>query len=181
MISNVILLVMLSGSVYCLYHESHSCQGCVHTVDPVWLIADVDEYNTVDQVRVEMWVLAAGQSCADATGVHNTISIGSDNSVTAQDNADGQGVDVFNAGTNNKLQGLAFTIYHGTGCFAVSPHVYHVLVQVRRQWLRIAFEYFADDQHSSLMLYRTMQPEHKSAPHYRQPARAFALLRYAES
>ncbi len=26
-----------------------------------------------------------------------------------------------------------------------------------------AFEYFADVQHSSLMLYRTMQPEYKSA------------------
>jgi len=73
----------------------------------------------VDQVRVEMWVLAAGQSCADASGVHNTIRIDSDDSVTAQDNADGQGVDVFNAGNNNQLQGLAFTIYNGTGCYAV--------------------------------------------------------------
>ena len=70
-------------------------------------------------MRVEMWVLAAGQSCADATGVHNTISIGSDDSVTVKDNADGQGVDVFNAGTNNQLQGVAFTIYNGKGCFAV--------------------------------------------------------------
>jgi hypothetical protein len=79
----------------------------------------VDEYSSVDQVRVEMWVLAAGQSCADASGVHNTIRIDSDDSVTAQDNADGQGVDVFNAGNNNQLQGLAFTIYNGTGCYAV--------------------------------------------------------------
>ena len=78
-------------------------------------LADVDEYATVDQVRVEMWVLAAGQSCSDATGVHNSISIGSDNSVTAKDNADGQGVDIFNAGTNNQLQGVAFTIYNGKG------------------------------------------------------------------
>lgn len=83
--------------------------------------SDVDEYNTVDQVRVEMWVLAAGQSCADATGVHSTISIGSDNSVTAQDNADGQGVDVFNAGTDNKLQGLAFTIYNAPTFASAAP------------------------------------------------------------
>ncbi|KAL0029892.1 hypothetical protein WJX77_006238 [Trebouxia sp. C0004] len=68
-----------------------------------------------------MWVLAAGQSCADATGVHNTISIGSDNSVTAKDNADGQGVDVFNAGTNNQLQGLAFTIYNAPTFASAAP------------------------------------------------------------
>ena len=129
MISNVILLVILD-----IIRMLRRALQAVSTVFITNLshAADVDEYNTVDQVRVEMWVLAAGQSCADATGVHSTISIGSDNSVTAQDNADGQGVDVFNAGTDNKLQGLAFTIYNGTGCFAVLPHVLHVLAQDRQ-------------------------------------------------
>ena len=81
--------------------------------------ADVDEYNSVDQVRVEMWVLANGQSCSDCSGVHKTIRIGSDDSVSTQDNADGQGVDAFNAGNNNQLQALGVTIYNGTRCFAV--------------------------------------------------------------
>ena len=38
----------------------------------------------------------------------------------------------------------------------------HVCTLIIR-WYFCAFEYFADAQHSSLILYRTMQPEYKSA------------------
>ena len=83
---------------------------CVDTAECCF--ADVDEYNSVYQVRVELWVLSQGQSCTSATGKHNTISISSDSSVTLQDNPDG-GVDVYDAGNNNVLQPKAFTIYNG--------------------------------------------------------------------
>lgn len=58
-------------------------------------------------MRVEYWVLGDGQNCDSATGKHSTAAIYSDDSMTTKDNADGQGVDVYNAGTNNKLQGLS--------------------------------------------------------------------------
>ena len=87
--------------------------------------ADVDEYNRADSVSVEVWVLASGQDCSTATGKHNTAVISSDNSVTLQDNFDGEGVDFFNAGTNNKLQTKSFTIYSGTDQ-CLSPCVSHV-------------------------------------------------------
>lgn len=82
--------------------------------------SDVDEYSAVDQVRVEIWVVADGQNCDTATGKHSTAAINSDDSVTTQDNADGQGVDVYNAGTNNQLQSLGITIY-GAPSFVARP------------------------------------------------------------
>ena len=75
--------------------------------------ADVDEYSAVDQVRVEVWVVGDGQNCDSATGKHSTAVINSDDSVTTKDNVDGQGVDVYNAGTNNQLQGSGITVYAG--------------------------------------------------------------------
>ncbi|KAL3162673.1 hypothetical protein ABBQ38_008717 [Trebouxia sp. C0009 RCD-2024] len=83
--------------------------------------SDVDEYTAVDQVRVEYWVLGdGGQNCDTATGKHSTAAIYSDDSMTTNNNADGQGVDVYNAGTNNQLQGLSFTVY-GAPTFVARP------------------------------------------------------------
>lgn len=74
----------------------------------------MDEYlKILGEIHVEVWVLADGQSCDTATGKHSTAIIGTDDSITVQDNADGQGVDVYNAGTNNQLQALGITVYSG--------------------------------------------------------------------
>lgn len=64
-------------------------------------------------MRLEIWVVGDGQNCDTATGKHRTIAINSDDSVTTKDNADGQGVDIFNAGTKNQLQALSVTVYSG--------------------------------------------------------------------
>lgn len=81
------------------------------------LFADVDEYSKLlGEVRVEVWVLADGQSCDTATGKHSTAAIDTDDSVTLQDNVDGQGVDVYNAGTNNQPAALGITVYSGKLC-----------------------------------------------------------------
>jgi len=42
-------------------------------------------------------------------------------------------------------------------------HNFDIASVIERAKHQHAFEYFADVQHSSLMLYRTMQPEYKSA------------------
>ena len=86
----------------------------------------MDEYNSVDQVKVEVWVLGDGQSCDTATGRHSTISIGSDSSISLKDSSD-RGVDVFDAGTNNQLKPRAFTVYSGTftGSFHPGRHIPH--------------------------------------------------------
>lgn len=69
---------------------------------------------SIGEVHVEMWVLDEGQTCITATGKHQTIRIDSDVSVTAKDNSD-EGVDVFDAGTNNNLKSKSFTINSGKG------------------------------------------------------------------
>lgn len=99
----------------CLRHRTSSTRLSGSQLSQIYVnvCADVDEYSAVDQVRVEIWVVADGQNCDTATGKHSTAAINSDDSVTTQDNADGQGVDVYNAGTNNQLQGLGITIYGG--------------------------------------------------------------------
>ena len=75
--------------------------------------ADVDEYTSlIGDVHVEVWVLSDGQSCTTATGKHNLITVATDASITAKDNSDG-GVDVFDAGTNDRLGPVAFTVYNG--------------------------------------------------------------------
>ena len=42
-------------------------------------------------------------------------------------------------------------------------HKFDIASVIERAKHQHAFEYFADDRHSSLMLYRTMQPEYKPA------------------
>ena len=42
-------------------------------------------------------------------------------------------------------------------------HKFDIASVIERVKHQLAFEYFADDQHSSLMLYRTMQLEYKPA------------------
>lgn len=77
----------------------------------------MDEYNKLigwgDQVHVEVWIVQDGQTCETATALHETAIIQSDDSVTCNDNVDGQGVDVYNAGTDNVLQPLGITLYVG--------------------------------------------------------------------
>ena len=41
--------------------------------------------------------------------------------------------------------------------------IFDIAPVIERAKLQLAFEYFADVQHNSLMVYRTMQPEYKYA------------------
>lgn len=81
--------------------------------------SDVDEYASVYEVHVEVWVLGDGQDCDTATGKHNTIIINTDVSITLQDSSDG-GVDVFDVGTNNQIGSKSFTVYNAPS-FVAKP------------------------------------------------------------
>lgn len=68
--------------------------------------------NSKFKVNVELWVLREGEDCDRSTATHGTISVSSDHSVTLKDGDDG-GVDVFDAGTDNKLKDKSLTIFTG--------------------------------------------------------------------
>ena len=72
--------------------------------------AVVDPYSDVDFVNVTLWVFGVEDVCDTQTD-QSTITVASDESVTLETNVDGQGVDVYNAGTQNKPRALGVTIY----------------------------------------------------------------------
>ncbi len=63
----------------------------------------------------------------------------------------------------SKTVGSIIYILHGHLGQQQLFHNFDIASVIERAKHQHAFEYFADFQHSSLMLYRTMQPEYKSA------------------